>query len=155
MKSLVRISFNKKTDNLPYVSVSLTHTNGTFHWCFDLKALTHFIIGVPLKQEPVRVKKGPCGAVQVTWNPSSLDSRGGPFTGYQVQLKLRKENGGWRNCTAFLSNHSCLFTDLRSETQYDVRVRAFKQKGPGQWAYTSETTDLIGKSFILILLYCT
>ena len=122
---------------------------------FRFKSLTHFIIGVPLKQEPPGVKKKPCGAFQVTWNPPSLDSGGGPLTGYQVQLKLREENGGWRNCTAFLSNHSCLFTDLRSETEYDIRVRAFNQKGPGQWAYTLETTDFIGKSFILILLYYT
>ena len=108
-------------------------------------------------QEPPGVKKRPCGEFEVTWNPPPLDSGGGPLTGYQVQLtiKLRRESGGWRNCTDFFSNHSCLFTDLRSKTEYLVRVRAFNQKGPGQWAYTSETTDLIGKSFILILLYYT
>ena len=119
---------------------------------FRFKSLTHFIIGVPLKQEPPGVKKKPCGAFQVTWNPPSLDSGGGPLTGYQFQLKLRKGNGGWRNCTAFFSNHSCLFTNLRSKTEYDVRVRAFNQNGSSQWAYTLETTDLFGKSFILILL---
>ena len=105
-------------------------------------------------QEPPGVKKRPCGEFEVTWKPP-LDSGGGPLTGYQVQLKLEMENGGWRNCTAFFSNHSCLFTDLRSKTEYHVRVRAFNQNGPGQWASTSETTDLIGKSFILILLYYT
>ena len=31
LKLLVRISFNKKTDNLSYVCVSLTDTDGTFH----------------------------------------------------------------------------------------------------------------------------
>ena len=99
-------------------------------------------------QEPPGVKKRPCGEFEVTWKPP-LDSGGGPLIGYQVQLKLKMENDGWRNCTAFFSNHNCLFTDLRSKTEYHVRVRAFNQKGPGQWAFTSETTDLIGKSFIL------
>ena len=113
----------------------------------------NFIIGVPLEPEPPGVKKRSCGIFEVTWNTPSLDSGGGPLTGYQVQL--REERGGWRNCTVFLSRHSCLFTDLRSETNYEIRVRAFNKKGPGQWGYTFETTDLIGKSFILILLYYT
>ena len=65
------------------------------------------------------------------------------------------ENGGWRNCTAFSSNHRCLFKDLRNKTEYQIRVRAFNKKGPGQWADIAETTDLIGKYSILILLYYT
>ena len=36
-----------------------------------------------------------------------------------------------------------------------IRVRAFNKKGPGQWADIAETTDLIGKYSILILLYYT
>ena len=145
---------------MSYVSVSLTHTDGTFHWCFNIKALTHFIIGVPFKPETLGVKKKPCGAFEVTWKPATLDSGGGPLTGYQVQLKqkllkLIMENGGWRNCTAFSSNHSCLFKDLRNETEYQIRVRAINKKGPGQWADIAETTDLIGKYSIIILLYYT
>ena len=123
---------------------------------FHFKTHYIFIIGVPLKQKPPGVKKRPCGVFVVTWNPPSHDSGGGPLTGYQVQLRSsRAERGGWRNCTVFLLRHICLFKDLRSETSYEIRVRAFNKKGPGQWAYTSETTDLIGKSFILILLYYT
>ena len=139
---------------MSYVSVSLTHTDGKFHWYFNIKALTHFIIGVPFQLKTLGVKKKPCGAFEVTWNPPTLDSGGGPLTGYQVQLKLT-ENGGWRNCTAFSSNHSCLFKDLRNKTRYQIRVRAFNKKGPGQWADIFETTDLIGKYSILILLYYT
>ena len=124
----------------------------------DRNAHTRFIIGVPLKQERPGVHKRPCGAFEVTWNPPSLDSGGGPLTGYQVQLRTNKlggESGDWRNCTAFVSSHSCLFKNLRSTTLYDIRVRAFNKKGPGQWAYTSETTDIIGKYSILILMYYT
>ncbi|CAH3188381.1 unnamed protein product, partial [Porites evermanni] len=98
---------------------------------------------VPFQLKTLGVKKKPCGAFEVTWNPPTLDSGGGPLTGYQVQLKLT-ENGGWRNCTAFSSNHSCLFKDLRNKTRYQIRVRAFNKKGPGQWADIFETTDLIG-----------
>ena len=82
----------------------------------------------------------------MTWNPPSPDSGGGPLTAYQVQLgAFRRGSSGWSNCTAFVSNHSCLCTDMRSKTVYRIRVRAFNKKGPGQWAYTFYTTDLIGK----------
>ena len=115
-----------------------------------------FIIGVPFKLETPVVKERPCGVFEVTWNPPYSDSGGGPLTGYQVQLNTSGGgSGGLRNCTAFFSNHSCLFTDLRSETEYQIRVRAFNKKGPGQWAYTSKKIGSIGKSFILTLLYYT
>ncbi|CAH3115182.1 unnamed protein product, partial [Porites lobata] len=101
--------------------------------------------GVPFRLETPGVKKRPCGVFEVTWNPPSSDSGGGPLTGYQVQLHTSGGgNGGLRNCTALFSNHSCLFTDLRSETEYQIRVRAFNKKGPGQWAHTSKKMDLIG-----------
>ena len=129
-------------------------------WCSvligSLNTHTNFIIGVPLPQEQPGVKQRQCGVFEVIWNPPSLDSGGGPLTGYQVQLRrLDWGSGGWRNCTTFVSNHSCLFTDLSSETGYLIRVRAFNMKGPGQWAETPKTTDLIGKYYILILLYYT
>ena len=129
-------------------------------WCSvligSLNTHTNFIIGVPLQQEPPGVKQRQCGVFEVIWNPPSLDSGGGPLTGYQVQLStLGGGSGGWRNCTTFVSNHSCLFTDLSSETRYLIRVRAFNMKGPGQWAETPKKTDLIGKYYILILLYYT
>ena len=140
----------KKTDN---VSVSLSHTYGTCHWFFDIKHTIFFVVGVPFRLETPGVKKRPCGVFEVTWNPPSIDSGGGPLTGYQVQLHTSGGgNGGLRNCTALFSNHSCLFTDLRSETEYQIRVRAFNKKGPGQWAHTSKKMDLIGKSFILTLV---
>ena len=114
------------------------------------------VLGVPILQKPPGVKQRQCGVFEVTWNPPSLDSGGGPLTGYQVQLSTsRDRSGGWRNCTAFVSNHSCLFTDLRSETEYRIRIRAFNKKGPGQWAVISEKTDLIGKYYFLTLLYYT
>ena len=82
----------------------------------------------------------------MTWNPPSPDSGGDPLTAYQVQLvAFGNEGSGWSNCTASVSRHSCLCTDLRSETVYTIRVRAFNKKGPGPWACTSEATDLIGK----------
>ena len=90
----------------------------------------------------------------MTWNPPSPDSGGGPLTAYQVQLGVFGSlSSGWSNCTAFVSNHSCLFTDLRSKTSYEIRVRAFNKKGPGQWAYNIETTDLIGK-YCNFIQYC-
>lgn len=120
---------------------------------FNIKAHTHFIIGVPLQPEPPVIKKRSCGAFEVYWKPPSLDSGGGPVTGYEVQL--RQTRADWRSCTYVLGGHSCLFTDLRSETKYEIRVRALNQKGPGKWGYALKTTDLIGKFFILVLLYYT
>ena len=82
----------------------------------------------------------------MTWKPPSPESGGGPPTAYQVQLgAFGSGSSGWSNCTAFVSKHSCLCTDLQSKTVYRIRVRAFNKKGPGQWAYAFESTDLIGK----------
>ena len=128
---------------------ALSTTLPKFHWFFKFKTHPHFIIGVPFQPEPSAVKNRPCGTFEVTWNPPVLDSGGGPLTGYQVELQPFESrqitDESWRHCRNFLANHSCLFGGLRSETEYLIRVRAVNQKGPGQWAYTSKRTDIIGK----------
>jgi len=85
-----------------------------------------------------------CGEFDVYWVSQSLDSGGGPLTGFQVQM--RKKGDDWRNCTTFLTNHSCSFKGLQSKTEYHFRVRALNQKGESEWAEKPLTTGLIGKS---------
>ena len=99
--------------------------------------------GVPFPPELSDVEENQCGKFVVTWRPPSLDSGGGPLTGLQVQIS--ETNGDWRNCTTFLTNYSCLFKDMQSETEYDIRIKAFNQKGSGAWTTWSKMTGLIGK----------
>ena len=65
------------------------------------------------------------------------------MTGFQSQL--RKRGDDWRNCTNFLTNCSCLFKDLLSQTDYDIRVQAVNQKGSSNWTIETVTTGVIGR----------
>ena len=86
-----------------------------------------------------------CGEFDVYWDPPSLESGGGPLTGFQAQMKRKGDD--WYNCTTFLTNHSCSFKGLQSETEYHFRVQALNQKGASEWAWAKKplTTGLIGK----------
>ncbi|XP_073254195.1 protein sidekick-2-like [Porites lutea] len=99
--------------------------------------------GVPFQPKWIEIVEKQCGKFKVTWFPDTLDSGGGPTSGFQV--RVREHTGQWFNCTNFLSNNSCLLKDLQSETEYDIQVRAINQKGPGEWAVKTKPTSLIGK----------
>ena len=64
------------------------------------------------------------------------------MTGFHAQL--RETGGDWRNCTNFLTNRSCLFKNLLSETEYDIRVQAVNQRGSSVWEMVAATTGVIG-----------
>ncbi|XP_078372013.1 uncharacterized protein LOC144655597 [Oculina patagonica] len=98
--------------------------------------------GVPFKPKLTEVKRKQCGAFEVIWEPSTEDSFGGPVTGFQAQLRMRGDD--WHHCTTFTTNRSCLFKDLLSETDYDIRVQAVNQKGSSDWAIETVTTGVIG-----------
>ena len=102
-----------------------------------------FSKGVPFQPKWIEIVEKQCGKFKVTWFPDTLDSGGGPTSGFQV--RVREHTGQWFNCTNFLSNNSCLLKDLQSETEYDIQVRAINQKGPGEWAVKTKPTSLIGK----------
>ncbi|XP_078371996.1 uncharacterized protein LOC144655586 [Oculina patagonica] len=98
--------------------------------------------GVQFKPLLTEVKTEQCGAFEVIWEPSTEDSGGGPVTGFHAQL--RKRGDDWHHCTNFPTNRSCLFKDLLSETDYDIRIQAVNQKGSSNWTTETVTTGVIG-----------
>lgn len=100
-------------------------------------------IGVPFKPLLTKVNIKQCGAVEVFWEPSELASGGGPETSFHVQIRMRGYD--WRNCTIFPVSRSCLFKDLLTETDYDIRVWAVNRKGPSDWRNETITTGVIGR----------
>lgn len=106
------------------------------------------VIGVPFKPFLTKgVEKLQCGAVKIFWEPSNVASGGGPATSFQAQLRKEgDDDDDWRNCTTEL--WSCVFKDLLSDTDYDIRVKAINEKGSSNWTIESVTTSkLIGRCF--------
>ena len=101
------------------------------------------MIGVPFKPLLIDVIENQCGEFNVTWGQSAKDSGGGSVTGFQVQM--RRKHDDWRNCSAPLTNHSCLCKNIQSETKYDIRVQALNQKGASDWANRPTKSGFIGK----------
>jgi len=99
--------------------------------------------GVPFKPLLKNVVEKQCGEFVIIWRPPFEESGGGPVTDFRVQMRKRDE--AWRNCSTFLTDHSCSFKDLLSETEYDFRVQAINQKGASDWTYGSAKTGLIGR----------
>lgn len=102
------------------------------------------MIGVPFKPL-LEIKKKQCGTLEVIWAPSTLDSGGGPVTGFLVQL--RNKDHDWLNCTTFPTKQSCLFKYLLSDTDYDIRVQAVNQKG---WSDMTNATIKTAVTGVLI-----
>ena len=103
----------------------------------------YFMTGVPLRAPLITSIEHQCEGIEVTWNQSSTDSGGGLVTGFHAQIK--KINGDWRNCNIFLSDQSCLFKGLASETDYIIRVKAFNNKTTSDWTNEKTKTGFKGK----------
>ena len=104
------------------------------------------LLGFPFTPSITNIKQKQCGVVEVSWNPSSADSGGGPITSFHAQI--RKENSSkWHNCTDFLSNvnHNCSFDGLLSSKNFNVRVRAVNQKGSSDWTNGTYKTERVGR----------
>ena len=101
------------------------------------------VIGVPFKPLLTKVNNKQCGAVEFFWEVSRLVSGGGSETNFQAQMRRRGYD--WRDCTNFTTSRSCLFKDLSSENDYDIRVRAENQRGLGDWRNGTITTGAIGR----------
>ena len=85
----------------------------------------------PILRKPIL---GECNSLNVSWSPPTRQALGGPITYYAAQI--RKDGPGitWINCTSFnISNstQSCLFTHLKKNTKYNVRVLAKNKVGYG------------------------
>ena len=88
--------------------------------------------GVPFKPMLKDVRDKKCGAFEVTWEPPSFESGGGPITSYEAQVRI--ENVTWRNCSTTSINRRYLFEGLVKDAKYLVRVRALNKKGQSEWS---------------------
>ena len=100
-----------------------------FGW---LKPLS-LLIDVPFRVTNLHYKGG-CNSINVTWNPPPRDAEGGIVTGYLAQIKEASSEEPWLNWTTnnvSQSTQSCLFTQLKQECEYHIRVMAQNNMGYG------------------------
>ena len=91
------------------------------------------MIDVPFRVTNLQYKGG-CSSINVTWNPPSRDAEGGIVTGYLAQIKEVSSEEPWLNWTTnnvSQSTQSCLFTQLKQERKYHIRVMAQNNMGYG------------------------
>ena len=79
---------------------------------------------------PLDFKRG-CSSVNLTWNPPSPDAEGGMVTGYLAQIKAASSKEPWTTKNVSQSTQSCLFTHLKPNSEYHVRVMAQNKMGNG------------------------
>ena len=75
-------------------------------------------------------KRG-CSSINLTWNPPSRDAEGGMVTGYLAQIKAASSEEPWTGKNVSQSTQSCLFTHLKPNSEYHVRVMAQNKMGYG------------------------
>ena len=103
-----------------------------FFFLVWLKPLS-LLIDVPFRVTNLQYKGG-CSSINVTWNPPSRDAEGGIVTGYLAQIKEVSSEEPWLNWTTnnvSQSTQSCLFTQLKQERKYHIRVMAQNNMGYG------------------------
>ena len=91
------------------------------------------MIDVPFRVTNLHYKGG-SSSINVTWNPPSRDAEGGMVTGYLAQIKEVSSEEPWFNWTTnnvSQSTKSCLFTQLKQERKYHIRVMARNKMGYG------------------------
>ena len=105
----------------------------SFHARFYLLSilkLLSLLIDVPYPVMRLDFKIG-CSSINLTWNPPSLDAEGGMVTGYRAQIKAASSEEPWTTKNVSQSTQSCLFTHLKPNSKYHVRVMAQNKMGNG------------------------
>ena len=75
-----------------------------------------------------------CNDIYAKWNSPAGETLGGTVTTYLAQIKEKDSGETWRNCTWHedpFQFKSCVFTKLKKETHYVVRVMAKNKVGFG------------------------
>ena len=74
-----------------------------------------------------------CSSINVTWSPPARESLGGPVTGYFVQMRSGISDETWIDYALFDNpqSTSCMFTHIKTNSKYDVRVSAKNKIGYG------------------------
>ena len=90
---------------------------------FTFKDVPHSVMHLDFKRG--------CSSINLTWNPPSRDAEGGMVTGYRAQIKAASSEGPWTTKNVSQSTQSCLFTHLKPNSEYHVRVMAQDKMGYG------------------------
>ena len=94
--------------------------------------------------------KGGCSYINLTWSQPSSDAEGGNVTGYLAQMKLASSEEPWLNWTTNYvaqSTQSCLFTQLRPNSEYHVTIMAQNKMGYGWPSVKNVSTIHAGNFF--------
>ena len=75
-------------------------------------------------------KRG-CSSINLTWSSPSRDAEGGMVTGYLAQIKAASSEEPWTAKNVSQSTQSFLFTYLKPNSEYYVRVMAQNKMGYG------------------------
>ncbi|CAH3115208.1 unnamed protein product, partial [Porites lobata] len=86
--------------------------------------------------------EGGCNSINLTWNPPSRDAEGGMVTGYLAQIKPASSEGQWTTKNVSQSTQSCLFTHLKPNSKYHVRVMAQDKMGYGWPSEVSKVSTI-------------
>ena len=87
-------------------------------------------LDVPYPVTLLDLKRG-CSSINLTWSPPSRDAEGGMVTGYLAQIKAASSEEPWTAKNVSQSTQSCLFTHLKPNSGYHVRVMGQNKMGYG------------------------
>ncbi|KAM3839170.1 receptor-type tyrosine-protein phosphatase F isoform 2-T4 [Vipera latastei] len=135
-EKMVVIQFGKDDD---HYTVTKLHKGATY--VFKLSAKNRAGPGEEFEKEITTPEEAPSGFPQnlevvglttsttkVTWNPPLLAERNGKITNYTV---VYRDINSQQNLTNVTKEQSITLTNLKSDTTYDIKVRAHTSKGAG------------------------
>lgn len=135
-EKMVVIQFGKDDD---HYTVTKLYKGATY--VFKLSAKNRAGPGEEFEKEITTPEEAPSGFPQnlevvglttsttkVTWNPPLLAERNGKITNYTV---VYRDINSQQNLTNVTKEQSITLTNLKSDTTYDIKVRAHTSKGAG------------------------
>lgn len=104
------------------------------------------LVDAPYPPIMFQTDSGQCNSINITWSPPAQEALGGPVTDYLAQIKRNGSNDPWYNCSSSdtLESTFCLFTSLKKDTSYEVRVMAKNRVGYGLPSHKIIKTKITG-----------
>lgn len=102
-------------------------------WHMTNEFCAFFLVDVPYPPTMFQTDSAQCNSINITWSPPTREALGGPVTSYLAQIKRKGSEDPWYNCSSFDAKRStsCLFTNLKKNTYYEVKVMAKNRVGCG------------------------
>ena len=105
-----------------------------------------FLVDIPYPPDLSGTISRRCNSIKVTWSSLTRETLGGPVTSYLAQIKINGSQHSWHNCSSSdtLLSTSCLFTSLKKDTVYEIRVMAKNRLGYGLPSHRTIKTENTG-----------